>query len=481
LVLLGHDPPPAPGWPTDGVRAKAEPRLAAWAGHLLGDPTGIGVQVRSAGSTTTISLADLELGALDVVYELLEPRVLRHARNLGAPEGATVDLSEQRISALLAAAEEIRSLLTRARAGTGLDLARPQDRGDVLAGPPPVEGSEAASTSLTTSLPDRDGGQRRARLDAARAGLEQAVSALSGITAESATPPEATVTEALDTLASFGIAPGGDPARPPSAAELAAVHDAAASRVAASTDAPDDAAALFGDGFQVLALAAPPFPTVLAAALASDPVGAESGALDNWVESYGRVRSGVARLADVLLAARLRRTGGPARLRAIQQPAEPFSKADPAHRAQWVGLPFPAPLDPDPVTNLVAHALGDLDVDHGIAVLVVDEFVEVVPVEETTTAISFAFDAPGARPPQTILLAVPPVPGAAWTIDSLAQVIGETVDLAKIRMVDLSAVAWAGRFVPTIYLTDGDVASGLDLPIRDLVIAANARLEAFHQ
>ena len=41
-------------------------------------------------------------------------------------------------------------------------------------------------------------------------------------------------------------------------------------------------------------------------------------------------------------------------------------------------------------------------------------------------------------------------------------------------MVDLSAVAWAGRFVPTIYLTDGDIASGLDLPMKDLIQAAFA-------
>src|SRR5581483_443521 len=41
LLLLGHDLPAAPGWPADGVRAQAEPRLAAWAGHVLGDPTGI--------------------------------------------------------------------------------------------------------------------------------------------------------------------------------------------------------------------------------------------------------------------------------------------------------------------------------------------------------------------------------------------------------------------------------------------------------
>jgi hypothetical protein len=194
------------------------------------------------------------------------------------------------------------------------------------------------------------------------------------------------------------------------------------------------------------------------------------------------VRPPIGRLADVLLAARLRGAGGAGRLRVIQQPAEPFPAADTAQRGQWVGLPFPAPLGADPVTSLVAHALGDLDADRGVAVLVVDEFVEVVPAEETTTALSFGFDAPGARPPQTILLAVPPVPGVAWTVESLAQVIGETIDLAKIRMVDLSAVAWAGRFVPTIYLTDGDVSSGLDLPLRDLLSLAHARSEVLaHQ
>jgi hypothetical protein len=139
---------------------------------------------------------------------------------------------------------------------------------------------------------------------------------------------------------------------------------------------------------------------------------------------------------------------------------------------------FPARLGPDPVTHTVAHVLGDLDAERGMAVLAVDEFVEVVPSPATTTALSFGFDAPGARPPQTILLAVPPAPGTPWTVDGLVRVIGETLDLAKVRMVDLSAVAWAGRFVPTIYLTEGDVAGGLDLPMRELVSLANARMEA---
>ena len=112
--------------------------------------------------------------------------------------------------------------------------------------------------------------------------------------------------------------------------------------------------------------------------------------------------------------------------------------------------------------------------------LVIDEYTEVVPEPETTTGISFGYDAPGARPPQSILLCVPPVAGTPWSADTLAGVIGETIDLAKIRMVDLSAVAWAGRFAPTIYLTDGDVASGLDLPMRDLAKAAYTQAMSVH-
>ncbi len=485
LVLLAADTPAAPGWPVDGARAQAEPRLAAWAGHLLGDPSGLAVTVRANGAATEIPLSDLGLGALDLVYEQLTGRVLRHARGLGVPEGATVDLGEQRLATTIAMAETLRELLTSARIGTGLDLARPQDRGGTLTGPPPTAGSANGAGPLTTTLPDVDGGDRRSRLDAARQRLDTAVSALASVTPD-APPDEHSFAAALDELACFGLAPGDDPSRPPGAGALIALREAGAARLATSQAAPDDPAALFGEGFPVLPLAAPPFPAAVAAAMAHDPLSAASaeelaplggaaGALTSWLETYGRVRPGVGRLADVLFAARLRRTGGPATLRAIQQPAEPFPAAEPARRGQWISLPFPAALGPDPVTSIVAHVLGDPDPAAGMAVLVVDEFVETVPALDTTAALSFGFDAPGARPPQTILLAVPPVPGVAWTFDALASVVGEMLDLAKIRMVDLSTVAWAGRFLPAIYLTDGDVASGLDLPMKELVKLASAR------
>ncbi len=493
LVAIGPDAPPAPGWPTDGIRAQVEPAVAAWAGHLLGDPSGLSITVTTlppadqpaAGATiqtVAVRLGDLGVGALDVVFEPLLPRVLRRARALGAGDGATADLTAPSIAPLLTAAELLRLLLVRARAGTGLDLARPQDRGGVIDGPPPTDGTGVLATTVT----DVDHGAVAARLATARAHLQAAVLALPDLAVTDPAPDEGTLASTLDTLAAFGIVVGSDPGRAPVAATVASLKTAAAARLAASTAAPADPAALFGDGFPVLPLVASPVAPALTAALAVDPVaaippavlaplGGTDHAVESWLEAHGRVRAPIGRLADVLLAARLRHTLAPSRLVVAQLPVEPFPTADAAHRAQWVGTTFPAPLGADPVTSFVIHALGTVDPAAGFAVLVVDDLTEVVPAAETTTSIAFGFDAPGARPPQSILLAVPPVPGEAWTLDGLADVVGETLDLAKIRMVDLSSVAWAGRFVPTLYLTDGDVSSGIDLPMKELVQAAAAK------
>ena len=480
VIAIGARPKAAVGWRKDGIRAIAEPRVAAWAGMMLGNPSKLRLKVTTPGGNAqpvTFTLKDLGVGALDLIFEPLLPRALRHARSKGAGEGAVLDTSAPDVAAMLAMAEMLHGLLTRARAGSGVDLARPQDRGSVVSGPPPVDGS--ALNLFTTKLKDVDKGDRRARLDAARATLKMARDALPVLAATESPPTELSLKHAIDQLASFGIAPGGDPARPPDTATLIALRNAASAQLAKSEAAPDDAAALFGEGFPMLALAAPPFPDAVADALDKDPVaaataelmaayGGHSEALTSWLEETGRVRPAVGRLADVLLAARLR-SGAASNLRAMQLPAEPFPEAPAKQRKQWVGFRFPSALTAEPVTSIVLHAPYPLNPATGVALLVLDDYTEVVPAPVTTTGISFGFDAPGARPPQSILLCVPPIIGTAWSVDALAGVIGDTLDLAKIRMVDLSAVAWAGRFVPTIYLTDSDIASGLDLPMRDLV------------
>ena len=53
-----------------------------------------------------------------------------------------------------------------------------------------------------------------------------------------------------------------------------------------------------------------------------------------------------------------------------------------------------------------------------------------------TAGIGFHYDAPGARPPQAILLALPPkLDQDVWTFDDLIDVMHETFDLAKLRGV----------------------------------------------
>ena len=67
------------------------------------------------------------------------------------------------------------------------------------------------------------------------------------------------------------------------------------------------------------------------------------------------------------------------------------------------------------------------------------------------------------------LLAVHPDPQQQWSSAILADVVIETIELAKLRLVDLQAVAWAGRFLPATYVPDGDVPGALTLDFKQLV------------
>jgi hypothetical protein len=126
--------------------------------------------------------------------------------------------------------------------------------------------------------------------------------------------------------------------------------------------------------------------------------------------------------------------------------------------------------------SLVLQASAALDATQPMAGLMIDEWVEVVPGRSETTGIAFQHDAPDSRAPQAVLLAVPPVPGAAWTAWDLHRLLLETLDAAKLRAVDaealdnaaLSPVAGAqavgevAHFLPALFFAvnvDGDAIS----------------------
>ena len=156
------------------------------------------------------------------------------------------------------------------------------------------------------------------------------------------------------------------------------------------------------------------------------------------------MRPAVERLAGVRHAAEL--LGGdvlPADLRVLQLPA--------AAAERWLALPFTGEPAAAELALVVVGARG-LRFDRPLAGLSCDAWSELIPAREETTGIAFHHDAPGARPPQALLLAVPPVAGAPWSLDVLLDSVAEARELAQLRAVGPRQLEWLGTLLPAVYL-----------------------------
>lgn len=80
--------------------------------------------------------------------------------------------------------------------------------------------------------------------------------------------------------------------------------------------------------------------------------------------------------------------------------------------------------------------------------LVIDEWNDVVPSARESTGLVFNFDEPDARAPQALLLAVAPDAGQSWDLDTLEAVLLDTLELARLRLVDPDAMTELDQFLP---------------------------------
>jgi hypothetical protein len=174
-------------------------------------------------------------------------------------------------------------------------------------------------------------------------------------------------------------------------------------------------------------------------------------ALGGWLPKLGCVREATGLLADVLSAAdAMGQPGTPADLKLLQFPR--------SATARWGALP-PAPdQDLRGVVAVVAHApaaLAAIAPADLLSGLFIDEWSESIPTDRETTGLGFHFDAPGARPPQSMLLAVPADPTAQnWTLEELVGVVNEAMALARLRAVRPQDLKGLGLMLPGIYLSD---------------------------
>lgn len=490
LQLFSGKPAVATGWAaaSTSARATAEPMLNSWVAKLLGNPKKVRCTVEmvdSAGvvlDTRKVLFSDLKLAPLDVVYGVeplagvgqiseIEQRVLYQARlgSSGFPQQARLrvqharpaDLGAQELTLLdvLEQARKVRRLLTTARAADAEDL-NPPER---------AEAGEANVTDLNT------------RVTKAERALKAAHKALDTLVKKGAAATGDALRAALVKLGGFGF---------PAAVPVIAVGDDEASRLALNTQgiallkegkariaqvdaliaapAASDRRArraqllermrtVFGSSFVVMPLFTYDNADELKSALAANEQVQGGDALNvyTWFTRASRVREPLARWGAPLSGAEVLGTGESLRLKVAQLP---FAAND-----RWVGLP---PEQGKDVTagklSLVVHAASTLKVDQPLCGLLIDEWVEVVPSSKETTAIAFQFNPPDACAPQSVLLAVPPVPDQPWTVASLHRVLVETLDLAKLRAVDAEALGEIGHYMPALFFafnTNDEVVS----------------------
>ncbi|MEO5697015.1 MAG: hypothetical protein ABIQ60_07760 [Burkholderiaceae bacterium] len=183
-------------------------------------------------------------------------------------------------------------------------------------------------------------------------------------------------------------------------------------------------------------------------------LGGDDLAIAGWLPKLGAVRETTGLLCDAISAAEA--TG-------VATQGDDFKLLQTSAQAdkpvkRWGALPPDADDDLRGVVAVVAHApgaLASLKAADKMAGLFVDEWMETIPAKKETTGLSFHFDAPGARAPQSVLLAVPhdkSLPN--WTLEALLGVVDEAMALARLRAVRPQDLQGLGLVLPGLYLSN---------------------------
>jgi hypothetical protein len=242
---------------------------------------------------------------------------------------------------------------------------------------------------------------------------------------------------------------------------------------AALQDPAARARAVFGRDFMLLTGFAFPSGNRAAAelqqALAYDQVmlSGQAHRVDEWFAQAARVREPLGRCR---LLQMLTRASG------AQWPAWRLAQIPHVAGASWVGLPPNANENRAAGTASLALLATSTPLPSATSPwygLFVDEWAETIPDERQHSAVAFRYDDTGTEAPQCILVCVSPTDVPAWDFDSLAAIVDEALDLAKIRTVDLEQLDPLAQILPGIFLAanagDETISTPLD-GVQDAVI-----------
>ncbi len=392
LTVMPSRPGPANGWSRDAL-TDLDPALDAWVGHLLGPAGAYRLQgtVRPGDDDEVASFdvrgGRLGISALGLVLAAAEPEGRLH-RVLREHAGVTAGAVQlESDGGLSSVTSSVRSLL-----GSAQPL-RPEQVG----GSHDLDVLRRRVRSFVTALTDDE--TRRSL--GIRGGTGRLTAALDRPQDEADWLPR--VTEALTELLGAGI---------------------------------------------------PVAPPVRSGGLPEAHGGVAVSDVTNWVRRFGTVRGAVRSWHDLVTLDAVRRGAAPA-----------LSVAQAPRGGDWVGADLDPTDRPRAREHWVRHAPDGIP-DGPFVGYVTDEWVEVlpgsdalaatkrgakaVPAASELTGLSFHFDRPDAKAPQAILVAVPPDRERGWTPDTLALVVRDTLELAKLRAVDLADLPLLDDLLPVV-------------------------------
>jgi hypothetical protein len=425
------------GWST-GIRDAIAPALEAWVVPLLppADQVGFSI-VPPAGPPSTGTLRDLKLSALDAVYLLGDdpretPAALRTlaAGRAGLTGSVRIDPTSPGDAAVSLAdfcvvAAELRRLL---------ETLRPLDARDLR--PASAAGEADTDTSQGVANVRERLGKLVSWRDRLNAGIK------GGGTDDMAI--------AVDHFARLGISTGDAPRDVAGAEALLTLVERRMAHVGSlKVDASDPHAAAETRLAALLTRRVPILGVFTLAGADGGPVidvkaGPPGTAdVDEWLEAVGRVRAEAGKLSTIGMLSELLGAAG-LRLRAGQYPITSGESWAASHRPHGPGR-----------VSIVAACGPESDDPPGVGKpvcgLVVDRWSEPVPGDQQATGVTFQFDAPGNRPPQTWLLAVTP-DSEPWSLKLVADTVLETLEWACLRAVGPEDLVDYGRAIPTTFV-----------------------------
>jgi hypothetical protein len=493
----------AGGWGAAAAspRAALEPVLEAWVAQLLPDPAAVGCTVDlfdakdAPMSGTEVRLADLGISALDFVYAAVPGEIaeaseieLRVAfKALTSTAGAVRarvryddrGKAEHAFPAALWQASELRALLDAARPLVPDDLSLP-------AAPRVAVNAKELSRRLESLVKGmtQAAEELELRADALAATVKDPADLGELASAGKVTDLESALLAAVafNTGGSAPIGGVGDQRLSPKAqfekaGSVARVLRERAGALDGALAAGGDWATVaeagreaLGAGIRLMPRFEPADRAALDAAIADTAtlMDGDAYAADDFLLDAAAVRRPLERLTSALTSGRgLRAVAAELTapdFAAVQLPAEP--------KDRWVGLPLPPGEQPRAGhLSLLLNAPelgGSRDLVAGLAV---DEWVEVLPETTAVTGLAFHQDAPAAAPPQALLLAVPPDAQAAWSLAALEATLLETLELAKLRLVDIDALGDGGGLAPAAWFA---INTAADTVSTDFKVALEA-------